>query len=95
MFDFPDVSGQNDFALIEDCDVVAEFFHIVHLVAGKQDELPVADQLPDHVFQNDGVDRVETGKRFVQNDEVRVGDQGGGKLNFLLVAFAERIQLFS
>ena len=56
--------------------------------------LRVAHQFMHDILKQHGVDGIKAGKGFIQDDKIRVGDQRGNELDFLLVALAQRIQLF-
>ena len=47
---FPEVTCQNGISVIHDDDIMTEFFHIAHLMAGKDHQLLFFDLLPDHIL---------------------------------------------
>ena len=49
-------------------------------------ELQKAVIIKDDGLEKIGIDRIQAGQRLVQNDQLRVGDQRGHQLDFLLVA---------
>ena len=58
--DVPQLPGQHHLALVDDGDVIAEFLHIAHLVAGEYHDPIVRDELADHVLQYLGVNRIHS-----------------------------------
>ena len=85
---------QNHLPLIDNGDIVAKFFHIAHLMAGKDHQPLVVDKLVHHILQNLGVHRVQAAEGLIQDHDLRIAHQGGGKLHFLLVALGQSIQPF-
>ena len=79
---------------MQDGNGIAEFLHIVHLVAGKEHDFSRINQFPDHIFQQHGVHRVQTRKGLIQNHKIRVRYQRRRQLNLLLVTFGKGVQLF-
>ena len=71
-FDLAYAAVEDDVAAFEDRNVVAEFLDIVHLVAGKQHDFIVLDQLVHNVLEQHGVDGVQPRKRFIQNHDLRI-----------------------
>ena len=67
----------------EDHQILAVFLHRRHLVAGHHNVFVFSDQLADHAFENIGVDRVKAAERLIEEDQLRVVDQGGNQLDFL------------
>ena len=79
---------------MEDGDIVTELLDVAHLMAGEKDDFSVIYQFMHDILKQHGVDGIKAGKGFIQDDKIRVGDQRGNELDFLLVALAQRIQLF-
>ena len=48
--DLIQISGQNDLAVIDEHDILAEFFHVTHLMAGEDHQFSGFDLLPDHIL---------------------------------------------
>ena len=56
-----------------------------HLMAGHDDVLARVDQLPQHAFENVGVDGIQPAERLVQKDQLGIMDHGGDQLNLCLL----------
>ena len=50
ILDIIEMSGQYDIAMVNNCDILAEFLHIAHLMAGENNDATFADQFPDDVL---------------------------------------------
>ena len=50
-------------------DPIAEFLHVGHVVRGQDDRHPALAQFPNNPLELAGVDRVETGGRFVEKKQ--------------------------
>ena len=55
--------------------------------------MPSSRQLADDAGERFLVERIEAGERFVEHDKRRPVKDGRNKLNFLLVAFRQRVEL--
>ncbi len=88
-----DRAGGHHLPLIDDPHPVAQPLDELELVAREDDgEACVRLLAEDGAHHVDG-DRIEPGERLVENEDVRAEDEGRRKLDALLVAEAERLQL--
>ena len=67
-----------DPAVIHDRDPIAQDLRLLHVVGGQEHGPPVGLQSPDDVPQRPPRGRVEAGRRFVEEDELRVVDESEG-----------------
>ena len=64
-----------DAAVVKDRDAVADVFHVREQVRRKEDGLAAAGEGDDEVLDLAAAQRVEAGRRLVEDDEVRIVDQ--------------------
>src|SRR5699024_12125098 len=79
-------------ALVDDDEVVDEAFDEVELMAGEEHRGTGGGEGAEHVegaFDGGGV---EPGERLVEDEDLRVVDEGGGDLDLLLVTEADRFE---
>src|SRR5215475_5169698 len=88
-FDFAHRASENFATVVDQADFVAKLFGLFHEVSREDNGLVVFLQLLDDLFEQAGADRVEAGKRFVENDQVGRMQDGGDELDFLLHAFRQ------
>ena len=73
----------NQFALRDDADVRAKFLHDLQHVRGEENRRAAADTLLERVAQYPRRHRVHTLERFVEEQQVGIGNQRGGEGEFL------------
>src|SRR5690349_20084871 len=72
--------------MIEQTDVVANLFRDFHLVRRKDDRLARTFEIEHDFFQQLDVDGIESGERFIQNQQVRIVQHRRDELDLLLHA---------
>ena len=72
---------------IDDAELAAGMLDLPHLVAGKDERGAARGKHADALERHLGVDRVESGKRLVEDEQRRLVQQRSGQLHFLLVPF--------
>src|SRR5581483_4711828 len=72
----PRRSLRDDLAAGDHGDPVGELLGLVHVVRREEDGLAETAETFDHVPRRAARGRVETGRRLVEEDELRVADQG-------------------
>ncbi len=80
-------------APVDDAHAVAQPLDELELVAREDDGDSCVRPFAEHVRHHVDGDRVEPGERLVEDEHVRSEDEGGGQLDALLVAQAERLEL--
>ncbi len=75
---------EDDSAVVDHDDVLAEVLDEVELVAGEKDDPPTVDPLAQGVGQARDGDGVEAGEGLVEHDDLRLVDEGGRQLEPLL-----------
>src|SRR5689334_345806 len=79
---------------IEQADVVADLLCHFHLVCREDDGLARAFEIEDDLFQQFDVDRIESRERLVENQEIRIVNDGSDELNLLLHSFRQLHRTF-
>ena len=77
--------------MVDDDDVLAEVLDEIELVAGEEHRHPGSRQLleqPRHGTHRDGI---QPGEGFIEDEQVRLVDQGGDELHPLLVAVGQLV----
>ena len=77
-----------DLALVQDDDARTGHFHLGQDVGGKQDRVLLAEVL-DEVAHLPDLVRVEADGRLVEDEQVRLGDEGFGEADALAVALGK------
>ena len=88
----PDIehfSLQHHLRFVNERNVVAQFFYRFHVVGGKDDGFSFIFKAKHFIFYDFGIHGVESAERFVENQQIRIMDDGGNKLHFLLHPFRE------
>ena len=85
--------GGDDPAPGDDHDVLADVLDEVELVAGEHDPDAGRGPLADDLGHRRDADRVETGERLVEHEQLRVVGQRVGQLDALLVAVRQLLEL--
>ena len=80
-------------AAAHDADPVADALDEVELMAGEDDGNAGVAALAQHLAHHVDGDRVESGERLVEHQQLRLVQQRGGQLHALLVAEAELLDL--
>lgn len=75
---------QDNMGGIDERYVVAQFFDRSHIVGREDDGGPFVAQTQDFVFEQGGIDGIETTERFVENEQRRTMEDRDNKLQFLL-----------
>ena len=86
------LAGEDNPALVDDDDVLAEVLDQVELVAREQHRRARARDLCEEVAHVFDRDRIEPGERFVEHEEVWFVHQRRDQLDPLLVSVRERIE---
>ncbi len=82
-----------DFAAAEDHeDGIAHALGGAHIVSAEDDGGAAAAEVEDGGADGFGADRIEAGERLVEDEEARLGNDGGDELNLLAHALAEGLQ---
>ena len=76
----------DDFAVVDDHDVVGEGFRLVHEVGGQNDGHPVTAQRADQLPHGQAGLGVHAGGRLIQKDELRAPEQCDAEGEALLLA---------
>src|SRR5215216_3429701 len=69
---------------IEETNVVADLFGYFHLVRGKDDRLSGTFEIQHDLFQQFDIDRIESRKRFVKDQQIGVVNYRSDELDLLL-----------
>src|SRR6478609_4397125 len=80
-------------APVDDHHAVTERLRLLHLVGGEDDRLPGPAELEDGVLEDLRVDRVESAERLVEDQEIRLVEQGTDELDLLLHPLGEVLDL--
>src|SRR5690606_32350337 len=83
------VAGGDDVAVADNVGGVADIQCLAHIAVGDQHADAAVAQVADDALDIVHGDRVDTGKRLVQQDEVRVGGQAAGDLGAAALAAGE------
>ena len=86
---------KNLLALVNHEDEVAHFLRDRHVVGGKDNGGSLAAEIQNRFAKDFGVDRVQTGERLVQEEQLRFGHHRGDELDLLGHAFGQRLDLFT
>ena len=70
-------------AAIDERNLVADALHALHIVGGEYHSGSRITQMKNLIFKQFGIDRVESGEGFVENQELRVVEHGDDKLHLL------------
>ena len=73
--------------MVDEGDAVAQFLDRSHVMGREQDGGTLVAQFEYRLFQEVGVDGVETAERLIEDEDFRLVDDGGDELDFLLHAF--------
>src|SRR5207245_3521503 len=82
---------KNLLALVNHEDEVAHFLRDRHVVGGKDNGGSLAAEIQNRFAKDFGVDRVQTGERLVQEEQLRFGHHRGDELDLLGHAFGQRL----
>src|SRR6185437_1316388 len=88
-FDLAHGAGEDKPALIDKCDGVAEFLHLIHAVRGEEHSAALCADLYQRAHEQLGIDRVEAAEGLVHNDKLGLMQQRCDELNLLLHALGE------
>ena len=69
---FVDVTLKHNFRMVDQCNVVTDFFHGSHVVGREDDGVSLIFQFQDFPFQQFSIDRIESGERFVEDQQLGV-----------------------
>src|ERR1700722_20889304 len=75
-----------EMAVVNEADVVAEFFDLIHAVGGEEDGAALFAKVDEGVHEKDGVDWIQAAEWLVHDDEFRLVEEGGDELDLLLHA---------
>src|SRR5258708_14870516 len=71
-----DLAKLLELALVENGNAVADVLDVVEPVAAHDDRLALVAQAYDKVLHPTGAERIKTGSRFIENDQLGIVDQG-------------------
>ena len=74
---------------MQNTDVAAQLLHMFHAVRGKHNDFPLVAERFHRIFEQFHIYRIKAAERFVQNEDLRVVNDGGDKLDFLLIALRQ------
>ena len=74
--------------MMQDNDILTEFLHIIHLMGGENHKLSILNLFLNDFLQRLGIDRIQSGKRLIQNDDIRIAHECLCQLYLLLISFA-------
>ena len=90
--------ARDDLTVVHDRHAIAELLGFVHVVCRQEDRAPGPLELVDEVPELPAGLRIESGRRFVEEQEVRIADQRARQREPLLLAPGEhadaRVALF-
>src|ERR1700733_1747947 len=69
-FDFAHGAGEDEATVMDEADVVAELFDLIHAMGGEEDGPPLLAGVEEGVLEERGVDGIETAKGLVHDDEI-------------------------
>ena len=85
--DFLYVAAQDIATFVNQRDIVADFFYRRHVVGGENHRRPIVFEFDDFIFKQLGVNWVETGEGFVENQKLGTVEHRDYKLHLLSHAF--------
>ena len=86
------VTGEDDPSVVDDDDVLAQVLDQVELVAGEQHRRAGGGDLGEQLGHGAHGDRIETGERLVEHEQVGLVDERGDQLDALLVAVRQGVK---
>ena len=93
-FDLAHGAGEDEVAVVDEADVVAELFDLIHSMGGEEDGAALLAEIDEGVHEEDGVDGIEAAEGLVHDDEFGLVEKRGDELNLLLHALGELFGLF-
>ena len=91
--DFVDGAVDHQLPLVDERHAIAERLDLIHMVRREDRRAAVPAAFDQQVLHEANVDRIETGRRLVEDAELGVGEQGAGYLHLLRHALAQAIDL--
>ena len=88
LFDLLQIPLQHHISMMQNNDVLTEFLDIIHLMRGENNKLSILNLFLYDFLQRLGVDRVQTGKRLIQNHDIRIAHECLCQLYLLLIPLA-------
>ena len=88
-FDLAHRSGEDEVPLMDERNLVAHLFNLVHAVRGEENGVSGIAEFDEDVLQERGVDGVEAGEGLVHDDEFGVVQERGDELYLLLHTLGE------
>ena len=82
--------ARDDLTVVHDRHAIAELLGFVHVVRRQQDRAPGPLELVDEIPELPAGLRIESGRRLVEEQEVRIADERAGEREPLLLAAGER-----
>ena len=79
---FVDVTLKHNFRMVDQCNVVTDFFHGSHVVSREDDGVSLIFQFQDFPFQQFCIDRIESGERFVEDQQLGFVAHGNDASDF-------------
>src|SRR6187402_2711817 len=91
--DLAHAATQDDEATMDQGNFIAKLFYLIDAMGGKQDGSAFLAKLQESVFQQAGIDRVETAEGLVHDDKLRLVHERGDELDLLLHSLGELFSL--
>ena len=88
---FVDRAVDQQLPLVDQRDAVAERLDLVHVVGGQDGGAPAAAAFEEQILHQADVDGIETGRRLIEDAQLRVGQEGAGNLHLLRHPLAQAI----
>ena len=89
--DIVDGAVDHQLPLIDQRDAIAERLDLIHVVRGQNRRPAAAPPLEQQILHQAHVDRIEAGRRLVEDAELRVAEEHAGNLHLLRHALAQTI----
>src|SRR5580698_10633891 len=87
-------AGEDETTVVDEADVVAELFDLIHAMGGEEDGAALLAEVDEGVLEERGVDGIEAAEGLVHDDEVGFVKECSDELNLLLHAFGELLRFF-
>src|ERR1700678_2666379 len=86
-------AGENEMAIVDEADVVAELFDLIHAMGGEEDGAALVAEIDQSVHEEDRVDGIETAKGLVHDDQCGLVEKRRNELDLLLHALGKFLGL--
>ena len=82
-------SQSDHFAVIDDGDAIAQAFRFIHVMGGQENGSSIGAQVAQYFPELPARLGIEAGRRFIEEQELRIADEGGGDGEALLLPAGE------